>query len=110
MGNEHVNVRPFQPITLEQLEAKFGLLAHGEFEDLLAVLVHVVHFVGDSFFAAGMQAAAARHIQELSARAVDLMNEINESFVIVLGRFEHGRTRAVPEDNAGGPIGVVDDR
>ena len=109
MGNEDVDVGAFQAIALEQLEAKFGLFAYGEFEDLLAILMHVVHLVRDGFFAAGVEAAAARHIQELPARTVDLVNEINETFLIVLGGLEHGCAGAIPEDHAGGPVGIVDD-
>ena len=41
-------------------------------EDLLAILMNIVHFLVDGFMRRWVQAAARRHVQVLSARALDL--------------------------------------
>ena len=49
MRDEGVNVGTFEAIAFQQLQAGFGLLSHGELEDLLAVLMNVVHLFIDGF-------------------------------------------------------------
>src|ERR1700691_536955 len=110
MGDEGVDVRSFEAVAFQQLQAGFGLFAHGELEDLLAVLMNVVHFLVDGFMRGGIEAASAGHLQEASAGAVDFVDEIDQSYGIVFGGFEDYGARSVAEDHAGCTVGVIDDR
>src|SRR6202035_5440050 len=65
MWNKRINVRSFEPVAFQQFLAEFGLLAHREFEDLLAILVHIMHLFLDRLFRRRMQTSSARHIQKL---------------------------------------------
>ena len=102
--------RAFQPVAFEQLLAQFGLLADGELEDLLAVLVHVVHSLLDRFLARGVQAASAGHVKELGAGTVDFMDVVDQPHGIIFRGLQNHRARAIAKDHAGGAVGVVDDR
>ena len=85
----------------------FGL-AHGELEDRLAILLHVVQPLIDGFVRRRPQAAACRHAQRRPAAAVDLVREIDDAAAV--GRRAHDdRARAVAEQHARRAIGVVDD-
>ena len=55
------------------------------------------------------QAAAGRHAQRRAAAAVDLVLEIEDRAVAVLGRRDDHGAGAVAEQHAGRPILVVDD-
>ena len=55
------------------------------------------------------QAAARGHAQRLPAAAVDVVLEVDDADVRIVGGLDHRRTRAVAEDHAGRAIGVVDD-
>src|ERR1019366_10331011 len=101
------NIRSFEAVAFEQLQTGFGLLAHGKLEDLLAVLVNVVHLLIDSFTRGRIEAATAGHIEKTAAGAVDLVDEVDQANRIIFGRLENNGTRAVAKDDAGGAVGVI---
>jgi hypothetical protein len=62
--------------------------------------------------AVGRKAAPARrHLQEIAARSIDFADEIDEARAIVgfAGGLQQHGARAVAEQDAGGPVRVVDD-
>src|ERR1035438_6926019 len=51
-----------------------------------------------------------RHIEKLAAGTIDFVNEVDQPDGVIFGGFQNRRARTVPEDHAGGAVGVVDDR
>ena len=72
-------------VALEQVAADFVHLADGVLEDLLAVLLDVVHarFCTVSM-RGGHAAAAGRHVRGVAAGAVDFVQEVDEAGAVVL--------------------------
>src|SRR5258706_13085025 len=110
MRNEGVDIGALEAIALQQLQAGFGLLAYGEFEDLLAVLVYVGHFLIDGFTSSRIEAAASGHLQEASAGAIDFGDEVDQANRIIFGGLEKASTRSLPKKNAGCAISGARDR
>src|SRR6266480_1969962 len=57
-----------------------------------------------------VQAATARHVECASARAIDLMHEVDQPDGIVFCWLQKHRARAIAKDYAGRAIGVIDYR
>src|SRR5206468_12595968 len=57
-----------------------------------------------------MKTSAAGHVQELPTAAVTAQDEIDDSVVAILTRFNEHRPGAVPEQNTGRPIAEIDNR
>ena len=74
--------------------------SNGEFEDTPAVLVDVVHSLSDGFFRCGIQASARRHIQIPPACPVAAKNEVDDSPLTLLCRFDENSPGAIAEQNA----------
>ncbi len=55
-----------------------------------------------------MQAATARHVECASARAIDLMHEVDQPDGIVFCWLQKHRARAIAKDYAGRAIRVID--
>ena len=110
MGNEGIDVAAFQAVASEDFFAKLGLLADGELEHRLAVLMNVVHPLLDRFLGGGMKASAARHVERATARAIHLVDEIDQAFGIIFRGLQDDGAGSIAEDHAGGAVGVVDDR
>src|SRR5215469_14697151 len=108
MWNEYVNVGALQPVAFQKLLAKLCLLAHGELENLLPILMDVMHFLRNRVFARRMQTAPARHVQVISPRSVHLMDEVDEPLGVILRRLENRRASPVPKKDAGRTVGVID--
>ena len=67
--------------------------------------------LADGFRGGGQAAPARRHLKEIAARSVDFADEIDKAGAIVVfaGRLQQHSARAVAEQDAGGPVGIVDD-
>src|ERR1700687_1578576 len=110
MRNERINIRPLQSIAFEQFLAEFGLLANCELEDLLPILMNVVHSLRNRLFARRIQAPSAGHVEKLAARPIYFVNEVDESDGVIFRRLQKCSARTVPENHAGSAVGVVDNR
>ena len=110
MRDQQTDIGGLKAVTREQARADFAHLGDRVFEDLLAFLMNVVHFVVDGF-GAGRPATAPRgHVQVRRAGAVHFAHEIDEARVFVLrGGFHNHCARAIAKQNAGGAVLVVDD-
>src|SRR3989442_10604070 len=62
VGNEGINVGSLKAVAGQQPLAGFRLAAYGKLEDLLAILVYVMHSLVYRFASRRVQAAAARHV------------------------------------------------
>src|SRR6202140_5903850 len=110
MRNEGINVRTLQPVAFQKFLKEFGLLADCKLEDLLPVLMHVVHSLRNRLFARRIQAPSAGHVEILPTGSIYFVNEVDESDGVIFRRLQNRGTCAVPENHAGGATSVVDNR
>ena len=110
MRNKSIDVASLQPITLQQLLAKLGLLAHRELEDRLPILVDIVHLLLHRVVGGGIQAAAARHVQRAGTGTVNLVDVVDEPKGIVFRRLQNHGTRTVAKNHASRAIRVINNR
>src|ERR1700676_4350634 len=57
-----------------------------------------------------MQRAAARHVEIFPARAIHVVNKIEDALIITVGGFEQDSACSVAEEHASCPILVIQDR
>src|SRR4051812_7706156 len=69
-----------------------------------------VHVLLDRLLRSRVKRPAPRHVQELTAEALNLVHIVNDRWLAVLCRFEKNRTGSVTENDAGRTIFVVDHR
>src|SRR5579871_1097592 len=110
MGNKRIDIGTFQAVALKQLLAKFSLFTNRELEDLLPVLMDIMHLLLHGINRGWIQAAAARHVEILASGAVDFMDEINEAHRLVVSRLENDGASPITEYHACRAVGEIDDR
>jgi hypothetical protein len=74
-----------------------------------AFLMHVMHPLFEGFLRGGLQRTASRHVEIAPARAIHVMNEIQNAFVSGSGRFHQHCAGPIAEENASGAILVIED-
>ena len=70
---------PVLPFFRQHALGHLGHLLYGVLEDLLAVLMDVVHLLVDGLVRCGIQAAAAGHVEVLAAGAFDLGDVVDDA-------------------------------
>src|ERR1035437_7326211 len=98
-----------QIVARHDLGRDFGHLGDGEFIDRGAFLVDVVQALGHRLRARRHAAAAGLLMQMDHAGAVGADQRVHDA-IAALARLQQHGAGAVAEQNAGGAIGVVDDR
>src|SRR2546426_165754 len=83
----------------QQRLAGFRLAAYGKLEDLLAILVYVMHSLVYRFASRRVQAAAARHVEEAASGAIHFVDEVNQADRIVFCSFQDHRARTITKDH-----------
>ena len=87
-----------------------AILRTANLKTAASILMNEVHLLVDRFVGRRIQTSAARHVKRARARAIHFVQKVNESEGIVFRWFEQDRARSIAEDDAGGAVGVVDDR
>src|ERR1700722_20670626 len=109
MRNDQSKIATCKSVALENLDRQLAHATHGIFENLGAFLMHVMHPFFDSFLRGRLQRTAGWHVEIASARAIHVMNEIQNAFVSGSGRFHENRTGTIAKENAGGAVLVIED-
>ena len=86
-------------VPFQQQGAVFAHLLHGVLENLLTLLVNVVHLLFDGFVRCRAQTATGGHVEEFAAGAVDLTHEIDDAFAFRAGS-EKNSAGAIAEKHA----------
>ena len=98
-----------EPVAGEEAARHLFGLAHGELEHRLPVLLHEVQALVDGLVRWRTEAAAGGHRERPAAGAVDLMLEVEDAVLLPIGRRDDHRPCAVPKEDTGCAVGVVDD-
>ncbi len=108
MRNKAINVVGGEAISRQQLFANLAHFSDRVFENCTPVLMDEMHLFIHSVVRRGMQAAAGGHVQRAPSRAINLVQEINDSRAVFRG-LEDDRSSPIAEQNAGGAVGVIED-
>ena len=87
MRNVELHILCAELMPCEELLRDVGHPADGEFKDIFAVLMDVMHFLFNSFCTGRMKTATGRHIQELPAVAVATQDKVDNSALAVFTGF-----------------------
>src|SRR5271165_4112642 len=98
MRDKGGNITALQTVSLQKLLTNLGLLAHRKLEHCLPVLMNKVHVLPYGFVGGRIQTASPRHVKRASAGAIHLMNEIDDSQRVVIGRLQDHSPCSIPED------------
>src|SRR5208282_3777170 len=110
MRDEGINLAALNVVAFENLFAEQRHLPHRELEDRSSILVNEMHLLVDGIVTGWIQASAAWHVQRLATRSVDFVQKVDETDGVVFGGLEQDRACSIAKDDAGGAVGVVDDR
>ncbi len=106
--HEKAEVLARQLVALQDLGAHVGHAHDGLFEDALAVLVQVVHPRVERGVGGGVEAAPPGHAEQVGARAVHVLDAVEQAEAVGVG-FEEHRARPVAEEDGRVAVLVVDD-
>src|SRR5262249_45087591 len=84
-------------------------LPHRVLEDLLPLLMHVMHFLFNCLMRSRIQAAAAGHVQKPAPGAINLMYIVENSRILARCPFQQQGARSIAEQNASLTVGKIDD-
>ena len=82
MRHEQIDIGAGHVVALHDARADFLGLLHGEFEDRLPILLHVMQPLIDGLVRRRPEAAARGHAQRRSAAAIDLVREVDDAAVV----------------------------
>src|SRR5207249_11315592 len=110
MWDIKLQVLGLEPVFRQKLLRNVGHAPDGEFEDVPAILMDIMHFVFNGFRRRRMKTSTRGHVQELPTVAVTAQDEIDDSALAVLTRLNEHGPGAVPEQNTGRPIVEINNR